>query len=184
MEKYSKNLRTAKSAAITQYDLDRIDYRVARLKHSFRLTVEDAEDLRQSMAVEICKALRRFNPRRSSRNTYVNRVLDRYYRHVVRQIRNQGNHAPWCPSSLSTRRELPEAHRYSGNGRIDDFELVDFQHDVTYIVTNLPPRLRRIAVTLMSMKPRDAAAHLGLHRSTVYRAIHQLRDHFMQVGWD
>ncbi|MCB9850829.1 MAG: sigma-70 family RNA polymerase sigma factor [Phycisphaerales bacterium] len=169
---------------ITQYDLDRIDYRVGCLVRRFALTADDADDLRQSMALEVCKALRRFDPSRSARNTYVNRTLDRHYRHVARQLRSRRSHAPWCPSSLSTKRDLPDAHRYSGNGQTDDIELIDLQRDVAVIVASLPPRLRRIASALMSMKPRDAATHLGLHASTVYRAIHQLHDHFTQAGWD
>jgi RHS repeat-associated protein len=167
---------------LDEYVWQRIDFRVGCLIRHFRLTADDADDLRQSMALEVCKALRRFDPSRSARYTYVNRTLDRYYRHVARQLRSQRRHAPWCPSSLSTKRDLADAHRYSGNGQIDDFELIDLQHDVAVIVASLPPRLRRIASALMSMNrvaQIDAEGRATIMR---YDALGRLIERILPLG--
>ena len=167
---------------INDYALARIDFRVGRLARAFRLSGDDADDLRQEMAAELLKASTRYDPDRSSRNTYINRTLDRYYRHVARRLRNRQRHEAKKPTPISAMKNFCPAVNEPGKGELSEQERTELRIDLAGILPLMPLKLRRICTALKVHRPRGAAEHLGMHPSTIYRAIGEIRCHFIAAG--
>jgi len=167
---------------IDDYALARIDYRIRRLVEAFRLGDEEAEDLRQEMIAELLKAGVRHNPGRSQRNTFINGTLDRYYLHVARSLANRQKHESMRPTPISAMPNFSPTVNDPGQGEWSEQERVDLTIDLPEVVSNLPPELQRICEALRYYKPREAARRLGMHRSTIYRAIREIRRHFTAAG--
>jgi len=168
---------------IDDYALARIDYRVGRLARAFRLSEEDADDLRQEMAAELLKANGRYDPTRSRRNTYVTRTLDRYYRHVARRLRNRQRHEAMKPTPMSAMKNFRPVVNDPGSGELSEQERTELRIDQTGILDSMPARLRRFFVAMKVYLPREAADFLGVHPSTVYRAIAEIRPYFVGAGY-
>lgn len=161
---------------IDGYSHDRIRFRASRLGQAFRLNEDEIEDIEQDFAIEVVRAARRFDPSRSSWRTFLSRVLDRRYAHIARQLRSnrRRQNRDFEPSTSFGMSMCRGEHEWQ----------VDLQADVTQILTMLNPRLQKVAATLMLCTPNETAAHLGLHRSTIYRDIAKLREVFVMQGFD
>jgi RNA polymerase sigma-70 factor (ECF subfamily) len=169
---------------IDDYALARIDYRVGRLVEAFHLDEHAAEDLRQDMIVELLAASSRYDPARSKRNTFICRVLDRFYLHVARGLANRRKHQALHPTPISAL----EHHEPAGNdvrrGERSACERTELALDLAVLIDRLPTQLRRICEELRVFTPAEVAMRLRLHRSTVYRAIADIRSHFVAAGLD
>ena len=168
---------------IDDYALARIDFRVGRLARAFRLSEDDANDLRQEMAGELLKASTRYDPDRSSRNTYINRTLDRYYRHVARRLRNRQRHEAKKPTPISAMKNFCPAVNEPGKGELSEQDRTELRIDQAGILASMPARLRRFGAVLRVYLPREAAKYLDVHPSTVYRAIGEIRPYFVAAGY-
>ncbi len=167
---------------IDDYALARIDYRVGRLVEAFHLNEDEADDLRQDMVVELLKAATRHDPDRSQRNTFINRTLDRYYLHVARALANRQKHESMHPMSISAMPNFSPTVNDPRQGERSEQECVDLAIDLAEVVSKLPPELQRICEALRVYKPSEVARQLGVHRSTIYRAIDEIRKHFVAAG--
>lgn len=167
---------------IDDYALARIDFRVGRLVEAFRLGDGEAEDLRQDMIAELLKARVRHNPARCQRNTFINRTLDRYYLHAARALANRQKHESMRPTPISAMPTFSPTVNDPRRGERSEQERVDVAIDLAEVVSNLPPELQRICEALRLYKPSEAARRLGMHRSTIYRAMREIRRHFTAAG--
>ena len=61
---------------IDQYAMDRIEYRVDRLRKEFGLNAQDAEDLTQDMLAALLANAPRFDEAKATKRTFVCQVLD------------------------------------------------------------------------------------------------------------
>ena len=168
---------------IDDYALARIDFRVGRLARAFRLSEDDADDLRQEMAAELLKASGRYDAAISRRNTFVTRTLDRYYRHVARRLRNRRRHEAMKPRPISSMRNFCPAVNDPGKGELSEQERTELRMDQAGILASMPAKLRRFGAVLRVYLPREAADYLGVHPSTVYRAIAEIRPYFVGAGY-
>jgi RNA polymerase sigma factor (sigma-70 family) len=167
---------------IDEYAQNRIHFRVGRLARAFRLSEDEADDLRQEMVAALLKASPRFNPDRSTRNTFISRTLDRHYRYVARHLRDRRRHAAMRPTPISALRRFCPAINDPSRGEMSENERVDLHHDMGCALASMPPKLQAIAAALKVYSPREAAGRLGMHPSTVYRAIRKIRRHFIDAG--
>jgi len=167
---------------IDDYALARIDYRVGRLVEAFRLNEDDAADVRQDMIAELLKAAARHDPERSQRNTFINRTLDRYYLHVARALSNRQKHESTHPTPIAALPDFSSTVNDLRQGERSEAERVDLAIDLAEVVSKLPPQLKQICEALRLYKPSEAARRLGVHRSTIYRAIREIRKHFVAAG--
>ena len=167
---------------LDRYTLERIEYRVARLTRVFHLSVDDADDLRQSMALELLRALRRFDPTRATRQTFINRVLDLYYRHTARSIRTQRRHEAMSPAPLSSLNGWTPLSNDTRAGERSEADRACEAIDLERALATLPRKLRLICEELKHHSPREVAQRLRIHRGSVYRAIGQIRAHFGACG--
>ncbi len=173
---------TPSSHLVDDYALARIDYRVGRLVQAFHLRADEADDLRQDMIVELIKALTRHDPTQSQRKTFITRALDRRYLHVARHLGNRQKHESMHPTPISRLPGFSPTVNDTHKGQRSEAERVDLALDLGDILPTLPPRLQRVCEELRSYKPSEAARRIGMHRSTMYRAIEEIRRHFVAAG--
>lgn len=169
---------------IDDYARARIDYRVGRLVEAFHLDEHTAEDLRQDMIVELLEASARYDPVRSKRNTFITRVLDRFYLHLARGLANRQKHEALHPTPMSV---LEDFHPPANDVRRGERSLCDrtaLAIDLSELIDGLPAQLRRICEELQVFTPAEVAKRLRLHRSTVYRAMADIRRRFVEAGLD
>ena len=171
-----------KNHLVDDYALCRIEYRVKRLADAFGLGEHEEDDLRQEMTAELLKASRRYDPARSHRNTFVTRTLDRHYLHVARRLANHRRHEAMKPTPISALKNFCPAVNDPGRGELSERDRTDLRIDLAGILAALPLKLRRVCTALKSHTPGQAAAQLGVHRSTVYRAIREIRGRFIAAG--
>jgi RNA polymerase sigma factor (sigma-70 family) len=164
------------------YALDRIEYRVGRLVKLFRLGDADADDLRQELALELVKAADRFDPALATRRTFVSRALDRSYRHIYRRLRARQRHGVMSPMPISLMEDFHPVINDPRSGDLSDQARAELRIDLAPALASLPRHLQQICEVLKTHTPREAADHLGIHRSTIYRAIKEIRSHFTRCG--
>ena len=174
---------------IDDYALKRIKYRVGRLIGRFGLTESDREDLQQDFILELLKAFRRFDPAKSSRKTFITRVLNRKFKHIVRNGATRMRHEARDPVSLDKVMEsyMPTAEvrmNHTGQVCLSDQLRIELRLDLEHILATLPARLRRICELLKVYSPAETARGLGVVPSTVWRAIAKIRSHFAAAGLD
>ena len=168
--------------SVDDFALARIDYRAQRLAKTFRLTEDDTDDLRSEMTVELIKAGTRYDSALSSPHTFVIRTLDRFYRHLARRLRTRQNHETMCPTPISALPDLCPVVNDTRQGQASEAARVDLAIDLAEIERSLPPRLQRVCEVLRYYPLKQAAQRLGLHRSTLYRAITEIRGRFVAAG--
>jgi RNA polymerase sigma factor (sigma-70 family) len=167
---------------IDAYALSRVNYRATRLARAFRLGEHDAEDLRSRMVIQLLRAASRFDPGRASRCTFINRVLDRTYRHIARELRTRREHGTWNPVQFSESHAVAEATAAVRAKGADPADHVARCIDLDAALASLPRPLRAICEELKHASPREVSERLSLHRSTIYRSIAQVRAHFETCG--
>jgi len=172
----------APETCIDDYARARIDYRVGCLVEAFHLGDDEAEDLRQDMIVELLRAAARQDSGRSGRKTFITRALDRHYLHVARHPGNRQKHESMHPRPISAMPSFCPTTNDPRKGDRSEVERADLALDLGEIVPTLPPRLQGVCAELRFYKPSEAARRLGIHRSTMYRAIQEIRRHFVAAG--
>ncbi|MEX0653918.1 MAG: hypothetical protein WD534_12735 [Phycisphaeraceae bacterium] len=175
---------TDTSHFIDDYALDRIDFRVRQLRFQFDLSDEDQEDLRNDMVVELLSASKRFDPDKSKRETFINRVLDRFVLYVTRQRCTQQRRASDSPIGFD---DVSAGFQPTVNdtrrGEPNEQDLRELRLDLPEVIAKLPGDLQQVCEVLTRKSGRAAAKELGLSKSSLYRAIAEIREHFISRGY-
>ncbi|HSW45693.1 MAG TPA: sigma-70 family RNA polymerase sigma factor [Phycisphaerae bacterium] len=157
----------------------RINYRLGRLARRYQLGPQDRQDLRQDLWLALLRASRRFDPARCPIERFVGMVLNRHCKHHVRQFAQARTNRPqqvaWDHRMEAVLLD-PQAEA--------DLRHVDLRHDVQALLAQLPRPQRRLCKALMHRPPYQAARHLGISASTLYRQIRRLRPRFAEAGLD
>ncbi len=170
---------------IDDYAMARIDFRVHQLRFQFDLSDEDQEDVRNDMVIELLTAFRRFNPSLAKRETFINRVLDRYVLYVMRQRCTQLRHASDTPLSFDqVASEFQPAGNDPRQGQFSEQDLSTLRLDMQSAITRLSKRDQRIARLLMVYTPSEVAKHIGVHRCSMSRIIGRIREQFVKAGME
>lgn len=159
-------------SAFPSLTVQQIRFRTDRLGRLFALSTEEIADLRQEIAAEITRAMRRFNPAIASQTTYCKGVMNLWYGNKCKQLRRE---AKWrarlepLPPFGSESAEYVERRRSAASE-------VDLRLDIESAIARLPGELLPVARDLLCGKsiPEIAAAR-GVHRGTVNRIVLQLR---------
>lgn len=161
----------------------------------FRST--DAEDVEQTLVLDLLRRLPRFDPERASLRTFVTRLLD----HAVATIlaAREAGSRDWR-RSRDTLHDLVEdgcgalAARWTTldprvcRERVLGIEATDEQADretrldVTAAVEALPPELRAVARLLMTAGSNEVARTTRLPRATLYDLTQRIRRHLERAG--
>ena len=175
---------TDTSHLIDDYALARIDFRVRQLRFQFDLSDEDQEDLRNDMVVELLSAFKRFDPDKSKRETFINRVLDRFVLYVTRQRCTQQRRASDSPIgfddvSAGFQPTINDPRR----GESNEQDLRELRLDLPEVIAKLPDDLQQVCEVLARKSGRAAAKELGISKSSLYRAVADIRKHFISWGY-
>lgn len=153
-----------------------IRWRSNRLTRKFRLSSHDREDLYQSMTLDVVRAMHKYDPARSSPETFVSRVLDKSYLHHARQLaghRSRPQSVNFDPDMLSS------DPRRSG---LEDSAASAERAEVRHFTHLLPDNLAHLACQIGSWPVAEIANSIGVHRGTIYRQLKHLRPHFRSFG--
>lgn len=148
-----------------------LSYRVERLARVFHLNGEDAEDLRESVVLEIYRAMQRHDPAISKATTFAKGVMDIWYLQTLKELRKR--------LDLGRRqRSLPEPGaegRAFVVPRLGPDREVGLRLDLGEALHSLPRNLWVLASELRTKSISDIAAERRVHRATVLRMVMKLR---------
>jgi RNA polymerase sigma factor (sigma-70 family) len=161
---------------------------------SYGFTSADCDDLQQEAALDLHLRLRNYDPARSGRRTFVQRVVSNRFANLIAERR------AGCRDYRACLRSLDEPDRQEGVRCFgetlseDEYESrmgwrsmpwvqhAELQADVEKVMALLPPDLAAVAGLLMSVGVVEAAQQLNLPRTTVYRRIGRIRTVFESAG--
>ena len=168
---------------IDDYALERIDFRVRRMAGQFDLSEDEQEDYRHDMVVELLGAFDRFDPGKAKRETFVNRVLDKFVKYAIRTRCTHRRRV--CDSPISFDDIAPGYQPVvndSRAGQLDEQGQRELRLDMKTAVARMPERLQRVCRLLMEFDPAEAAEQLGICRQSIYRNIAEIRQYLDAAG--
>jgi RNA polymerase sigma-70 factor, ECF subfamily len=170
----------------------------ARLSGRFGFTEADRNDIHQELLMDYFIRSRRFNPAKSSRRTFLNRI----FRHRVATLCESQSAA--CrdyrlrsdsldgPASLGTGGSITlgdtistdSCHAPIGRAALPSWDREELRIDIDRVIATLPSELAAIANMLRSEGVVETAYLLGVPRATLYRRIASIRVAFKSAGLD
>lgn len=180
------NQHADKPNPIDHYVKERINFRVRSLVHNYGFNDEDVYDLKQEMVLEILKAKKRFDPEKTKWKTFVNNVLDLYYKHVMRSRICRIKHESMSPAMFSEIEDEEinhELNEMTCESR-DYIRGSQLRMDIEQILPQMPLRLQEICQCLMFLSPYETSQQLNIAPSTVSRAIPRIREYFFEAGFE
>jgi RNA polymerase sigma-70 factor (ECF subfamily) len=173
-----------------------IRFKAAQLVRSgYGYSPDDRDDLQQDLWLDAFVRSRKYDPTRSSRGTFVNRLVSNHAATLL-EARTAG-----CRDYRACTRSLDEPVGQDGvaafgqtlstdeyESRIGHASMSSVQHsemraDVESVIASLSPDLASVAELLMSMGVVDVARRLKVSRATVYRRISHIREVFEAAGF-
>jgi RNA polymerase sigma factor (sigma-70 family) len=153
------------------------------LVKQLRLPPNDCEDLQQNMFIELAKAQKRFTPEKASVHTFASRVLDCFCKYFTRREaarRRRGFIEKPC-SDLGPDFSLDKFA--VGIDLVTDLISSANVARLHRVVAGLPEDLRQLCEGLMLETDKKAVAKaLGIGRSSLYRRLARIREHFKEAG--
>ncbi len=146
-----------------------VQVRAAAAVATGRATAADREDLEQDALVDLCAALRHYDPARASLRTFLERVADKRFASLLRRRRS--------PVLI----ERFDGHQFA---TADGIPAVQFHVDFERVLAPLGDPDRKLALLLVDHGPTEISRMLGIARSTVYARIERLRCAFREAGYD
>jgi len=162
----------------------RISYRVTRLGRKFALSREDREDLRQDFRLAVLSARPQYDPPRCPLDRFVKMVLNRRYKHHVRQQCQLSHHRGRTLDVMGLDDVDPDLHEWLPDPRQEaDLARVDLRHDLGHAFEGMSDIERGVCALLMSGHTKSEAARvLGVAPSSVKRAMQRVRKHLTEAG--
>lgn len=165
-------------AAFPSLTVRQIEFRTERLGRLYSLFPDQVADLRQELAAEIVRALRRFDPTIASRTTFMKGVMNLWYRQKCKQLRREAA----ARDRLVPLPPLGTEGRDFADHRLGGVAEVDARLDLADRIADLPQDLFALARDLLAGKSvPEIAAERGVHRGTVNRLVLQLRVHLADL---
>jgi hypothetical protein len=158
-----------------------IRYHARQLARHRAVPGMELEDYEQDLITDLLVRERSFDARRASYPTFADRVIRHRVATLIqaglrmRRIENQEPRAVGTEPDLET-----QADSCSCAGWTE--ERCSLCLDLERFIGQLPARLRRCCKWLLADNRRAAAAALGLHRSSLYEAAHDLKRHAIEAG--
>lgn len=169
------NQRTTFDSALTPFDpyiISRLRFHTGRLRRRLRLNHDEDAEAYALLAAELVKASLKYRTDGAAWHTFASAALHRAEREVTRQLtrardrerlrRDEG----WLHVAFDASLKPRARDRVGG---------IRLRLDIDAAIEELPEPLRGFARALMHLTPDETAKRRGLHRSTIYRVIEQLR---------
>jgi RNA polymerase sigma-70 factor (ECF subfamily) len=185
------------SSPLPEYVSTLIKVTAARITGKYQRWESDLPDIEQAITLEVVRRRAKFDPRRANELAFYTCLV----KHAAADIiaarkasnrdyrRERGSLNQWVRDDLGewVRRvdTMTEgsARRHLGVSRLSEEEACDLAIDVHAAIAELPESLQTMCRHLMDCATvQDAARAAGVHRCTVYEAIHRIRAAFVQAG--
>lgn len=130
----------------------------------------DREDIEQTLILEVLLRWPGFDPRRGTREAFVEQIVKGRTSKIIRERRAEPRHA--------------ELGQESGRvqDRRDNVRHACLRIDMAELVSTLPPRLRRACDLMCRESQSQAAREMGANRQTLLRTLGKRRARFEQAG--
>lgn len=169
-----------------------IRYQASRLARSGRLPGMDKSDIEQDLMLDLLQRQPKFDAARSSFDTFADRVIKhrvatlmaptsrlRAERSMVSLDLPAAANEEYAPTLAEV---LPESAGLFAHDGLPSETAVGLVRDVQRFLSNLSPVLKRYAGVLAADNVSTAARDAGLHRSTIYERLSQLRSSATAAG--
>jgi RNA polymerase sigma-70 factor (ECF subfamily) len=160
-----------------------IQFKAKQMIGKVGFTESDREDIEQDLALDVLHRMRKFDPTRAQRHTFVVRVVEHRIATIIEHrqagIRDYRRCCGGFDEAL-----IDEDEYLLRMGRISRprAELRDLTLDVTDVVSQLPPKLRDLCERLKKKTVSEVAREMGIPRSTLYESIRRLRRRMTDAG--
>jgi RNA polymerase sigma factor (sigma-70 family) len=151
-----------------------IRYHAGRLIGQYGLTNSDRADLEQEMTCDLLRRLRKFDPERAKRGTFISRIVKhqvtaiiRYRTRKMRDYRRNG-----C--SLA---ELPPEHP-----SLTTTDRGELAADLATVLAKLPREMRNLCERLRDEPVPEIARRTGMSQARVNKMLGELRRRFEEAG--
>lgn len=162
----------------SEYIAGRIDYHVNMIRRRFSLSDHDADDVRQGLYLKLVIVEPQYDSARASPATFMSSVLEFESKALIRKYGTSQRLPERSPLSLEAMAEsAPGAYDAAIAYDADGFEAIIRTEEVSAAVGQLKPDQAATANELKAADSKvEAAANLGVSRSTVHRHVKEMRE--------
>jgi len=180
----------ARDAVLTAYAQSLIKFKARQLSRKPGFSRSDEEDVAQDLTAQLLAQAHRFDPKRASVNTFVDRVIMSKIAMMLRDRRRLKRAAGFTAQSLertyatldrevaSLRDMLQPSDLERRTGADDTGRHAETLAAVVEAYRSLPLELQEVAYRLMERNATSVARELGASRRQVRSAIERIRIHF------
>jgi RNA polymerase sigma factor (sigma-70 family) len=158
----------------------------------------DQGDVEQDLFLHVLSKFRQYDPKRSSLNTFVDRVVNSAAAMLVRE-RGRNKRSPGEGievRSLEMKTEQPEGppvpiwasisiadlERRTGSASLSDAEVHELVEGVASAIAGLPPELQQVCRSLSERSRSETERELRMSRRSMKSAMDRIRQHFTRAG--
>jgi RNA polymerase sigma-70 factor (ECF subfamily) len=184
-------------AGIDPYAARLIRIKARQLIGKAGLTSNDREDLEQELMIDLLQRMRRFNPARAKKTTFMARIVERHIATILEARHAQCRDWRLCRVSLNTphendkgdTRELidrvdSEGSLYTCEPETRESAAGNLRMDIERVLDTLPEDLRDLCERLRQSNMAEIARETGVARTTLYDKLTRIREAFRQAGLD
>ncbi len=188
---------TEKFTELDERSCKQLEYKAKSLVGHYGFTKSDIEDIKQELYLHLYQQLPKYDPARSSKATFVDRVLGNAVRDLIRRRKSECRDYSMCQTSLDqpaypgnegyetigdTISEAQSASGISWN-RQNNIDMINLQIEVKRIMSKLDEELQAICIGLSAnMTPTEIAKELGICRQSFYVHKSKIRKVFEDAG--
>ena len=184
------------ASKITDYAKRLVEFNAHQLAGKAGFTKDDVEDIKQELLLDILERLPKFDPEKSSYNTFIDLVIRNKVQNLISArnwkrrdwrresaslqdiiINNEGE-----PTERGEAFSEDDVKQRLGKSSPASREMVELGVDVDDVLSRLPAHLRILCETLREASISEVARKLGIPRTTVHERIRKLRRIFEDAG--
>ena len=176
---------------IDPYTTMHIRHKVKQLIKQGRFPSHMADDLVQELSLDFLRRRPKYDPRKSSHDTFTVRIVGNKIASLLRARRAQARDFRRNECSLDEPVDSGEGIPVARHETIDGQagrdgrcpeELSHLAADVHTVLNALPGDLKLLCAQLQSMTVSEISRSTGVPRTTIYESIRKLRAHFQDAG--
>ena len=184
---------------LTSNRLEEIDpYTTMHIRHKVKQLIKQgkfpshmADDLVQELSLDFLLRRPKYDPAKSSPDTFTVRIVGNKIASLLRARRAQARDFRRNECSLDELVDSGEGTPVARHETVDEQarrdgrrpeELHHLGQDIQTVLDALPGDLRRLCIQLQSMTVSEIARSAGVPRTTIYESSRRLRGHFTAAG--
>jgi RNA polymerase sigma-70 factor (ECF subfamily) len=173
---------------LLEYVNEIIRHKARQLARKPGFSASDRKDIEHELLIAILERWSAFDSDRASARTFVARIIENKAASIVRASQAAKRGIKQCTprngdaSNGACDFDEDEVRARRGIKSRSALEMLSLRLDVAGVMDDLPDDLRRFCQRLMRGSISNAARSSGQHRTTLYRAIRELRKRFAEAG--